>query len=796
MMMMMMTTTTTIRLGRHYCHHYYVFLDLLLLLFGVSLFFSTTATAAHQLSPAEQFFLTIPNATTARTNLRYITSKPHVAGTAGDYQMAHFVHTVFAQQAGIPNVTTFELDVLLNYPLQRPHVSVRRRRKKRHPCPCHHHNNDHNDDDDDDDEYEILYQANLTEPVLPFDDTSNQTEDWNAYIFHGYGASGTVTAPVVFANYGRPADFDALLATSAISVQGCIVLMRYGKCFRGLKVMNAQRRGALGVLLYSDPAEDGYIQGATYPAGPWRPAAGIQRGSVQFNSYCAGDPMRADARYHKTTNSTTNTAATASASAASNNMTMTQQICGVRDYTELIPSIPSVPMGYQDALSILQYLSSSNNNSSSSPVAKDVFEDFVGGLPIPYHVGPSPADTVVHLSTEHSAEIKSVPNVIGYIPGTLPPEQDMPVLLGNHRDAWVFGAADPNSGTVGLLEVARGLGALLDAGWKPKRSIYLLSWSGEEYGLLGSTGWAELNADKIQNAVAYLNADTLVSGDILSVAATPALVTLWEQVLDDLHMSGSAAMSFANAPRGLIRDANTNQIFNQQHPQPKTLGSGSDYTVFLDHFGISSLDFSFGKSTTYGQYHSIYDSFSWMDAFGGRDKEPGSAFSLIALGAQIWGLLALRLADSVVLPLDHVLQGKALYNYTKVIEEQNFTDLDLSNLKEAVHHFCEAANVLHAACLESELSWSPEECNNKLGLVERKFLTETGLPDRPWFKHTLQAPGMYLGYAADSFPGTQQAIDANDIDLAREQVAVAASCVEKAAYFLSNTASTSSLEKV
>lgn len=347
----------------------------------------------------------------------------------------------------------------------------------------------------------------------------------------------------------------------------------------------------------------------------------------------------------------------------------------------------------------------------------------------------------------------------------------------------VYGAADPNSGTASLIEVANGLGALLKTGWKPKRSIYLLSWSGEEYGLLGSTGWAELNLDKIQRAVAYLNVDTVVSGDLLSVALTPSLATVWEHVLDDLSSSAEHSMSFPNGPIGEVCDANTNRIMNRNHPDEKMLGSGSDYTVFLDHLGIASVDFSFRKpKSTYGQYHSIYDSFAWMDAYGGSDGKPGSAFDLMAFASKIWGVLALRLADTSLIPFDHIVQGKALSLYQKAIAEQQLS-IDLSKLQEAIKDYQKAAFDLHSGC-ESK-SADVQACNEKLGLTERQFLAEEGLPSRPWFKHVLQAPGMYLGYAAEAFPGIQQAIDMDDAVLAQAQVEVAAARIQAAASFMS-----------
>jgi Transferrin receptor-like dimerisation domain/Peptidase family M28 len=371
----------------------------------------------------------------------------------------------------------------------------------------------------------------------------------------------------------------------------------------------------------------------------------------------------------------------------------------------------------------------------------------------------------------------------------------------------VFGAADPNSGTASLLEVARGLGTLVKSGWQPRRSIYLLSWSGEEYGLLGSTGWAELNADSLlTQAVAYLNVDTVVSGDVLSAAATPSLATIWNAVLHDLESSPShSATLFVNATRVDLLDCNTNWIMNQ--PSLQILGSGSDYTAFLDHLGIASIDFSFGKkAATYGQYHSIYDSFSWMEVHGGKDGQPGSAFELMAYGAKIWGLLALRLADAEVLPFDPMVQGEALGHYVDILrqneQQTNSRKLDLALLDKAVTHFQKAAETVMSQCGESDLIEAPLSesslvdekhlqrqetivaCNRKLGMVERKFLSDPGLPNRKWFKHVLQAPGMYLGYAAEAFPGVQYAMEMGNFTLAQQQVEVAQERITAAALFL------------
>lgn len=367
--------------------------------------------------------------------------------------------------------------------------------------------------------------------------------------------------------------------------------------------------------------------------------------------------------------------------------------------------------------------------------------------------------------------------------------------------------------------MARGLGRLYsEHGWRPLRTIYLLSWSGEEYGLLGSTGWAELNAPVLRRALAYINCDTVVSGDKLKVSASPSLASLWRGVMDDLSCAAAPVTggggycaerhflrTFDDPPHGDVRDANSRRRIPRNDETPSggggddddddilTLGSGSDYAVFLDHLGIPSIDFSFGKrAAMYGQYHSVYDSFAWMDKFGGVDGKPGSAFEIMEFSAKIWGLLAMRLATAEVVPLDHIGQGRALGRYTAHIEEQTqdgTKGMDLRNLTEAVVAYQKAAAALQVMC--SSLSRGPridassasavDECNERLGLTERKFLVADGLPGRPWFKHCLQAPGLDLGYGSEAFPGVQQALNDGDYRRAQEQVEVTAERIRAAA---------------
>ena len=680
------------------------------------------------LSAVEKLYLEVPSAESARNNLKFITSMPHVAGTEEDQILADFIVHEFTQ-AGIPNVSIFDLEVYLNYPLNHRRSSVTLKNSS---------------------DNSTVYEAVLSEPVLPEDPTSDTM--WRNHTFHGYSPSGSIHgAPIVYANYARPQDF-AALEKAGVLVNGTVVLARYGKCFRGLKVKNAQHRGALGVLIYSDPMEDGYAthdgddQGI-YPHGPWRPDYGVQRGSVQFNSLCGGDPFRVDPRYGNRT---------------------VQSLCGVSSSMDLIPTIPSLPLSYADAEPLLRHM--------GGPLAKDVGPDFEGGIHnLTYHVGGTLNYT---LDMEvHNTDLgrRSIPNVVGVIPGQLSPAQDMPVLLGNHRDAWVYGAADPGSGTAALLEVARGLGSLYrDFKWRPLRTIYLLSWSGEEYGLLGSTGWGELT--DLSRALAYLNVDTVASGDRLEVSASPSLTTLWKNVMKDWNKTQDFR----------LWDVNSNRAWEDDGDELGILGSGSDFTVFLDHLGIPSLDMKFEKrSGTYGQYHSIYDSFAWIDKFGGRPGEPGSAWEFMEIGAKIWGLLALRLADHPVVLLDPIAQGAALSKYTKALEAQKI-QLDFSPIDKAVKYFQHTAAQLQLLCQEGGGIGQDhiEHCNTRLGLVERQFLMSEGLPKRPWFRHSLQAPGMDLGYAAESFPGVQQAIDDENLTIAQEQIHAVADRIQAAAVFL------------
>lgn len=655
-----------------------------------------------ELTWQEELFLTVPSNVSARESLEFITSRPHVAGTAGDLEMAEYVRTKL-QEAGIEAVLDPQ-KVLLTYPVTSALELVDRSGG-------------------------VVAKASLAEDILKSDNTSNTW--WRKHAFNGYSPSGDVTAPVVYANFGLPEDF-ATLKAAGIEVSGSIVLMRYGRCFRGLKAMNAEAAGAKAAIIYSDPEEDGYAKGSVYPYGPWRPKSSVQRGSIQFISLCAGDPTRAYAPHGKSV----------------------EELCGLSS-KELIPNIPVMPISYGDALVFLESLG-----------GQEVPKDFRGALNITYKFGPTTSKYQVRVKVQNRFQSSPVWNVIGKIPGTLPAHQDQAVVLGNHRDAWIYGAADPNSGTAQLLEVARGLGQLLKKGWQPLRTIYLCSWSGEEYGLLGSTAWGEVQGHLLRRALAYVNVDTGVSGPHFRASGTPSLAQLLDGVLNHVPHPGSGKP---------VAEHWTGKLFS--------LGSGSDYTVFIDHLGIPSLDMAFSpEGAQYGVYHSVYDSFTWMATEG----DPNFTYHVAM--ARVWGLVTLRLSGTHVepLPLNISIQAEAIQDYVMHIKE-NASHLDFQDLDDASSSFtAAAAQVMRESRRLAEMGpkapvHEVQALNDRLGLLERQFLVSEGLPKRKWFKHVLQAPGLYTGYAAKTLPGIYEAIESKHWAVAQQQIHRAAGRIRAAA---------------
>ena len=532
----------------------------------------------------EEQFRAVPAASSAREHSRRLTAEPHVAGTKEDYATAIYVRDQMRSFGLAAELK--EYDVLLNYPKRPAVVELIAPRRER---------------------------LAIKEAVIAEDPVSSSSKI--IPLFNGYSPSGDVTAPLVYVNYGLPPDY-AALKQAGVDVKGKIAIARYGNSFRGVKAKVAEENGAIGLLIYSDPADDGYMQGDVYPKGPWRPVTSAQRGSVQYLFQYPGDPL----------------------TPGKPSIPGVERI-KIEDATNLT-RIPVQPISYGDAKQLLQPL--------RGPVRP---EGFQGGLPFAYHVGGT-NDVRVHLKTEMDYQVRKIWNVVARIDGTV--EKDRWVIMGNHRDAWTFGAVDPNSGSAAMLEAARGFGQLLKNGWKPRRTIVLCSWDGEEYGLIGSDEWAEENATELrQKAVAYLNMDSAVSGANFGAASVPSIWKLIRSATRDVRdpKSGKSVYQqwqdrfYGSRPEAELTDAETGSDRTIAEARIGALGSGSDYTPFLQHLGVPSLDMGFGGD--YGVYHSAYDSFHWMARFG----DPNFVYHVAA--AQLWGTVAMRLADADGLPFDY-----------------------------------------------------------------------------------------------------------------------------------------------
>src|SRR5215218_713456 len=523
----------------------------------------------------EEQFRAVPNPQSAREHLRRLTLEPHIAGTKEDYDTAVYVRDQL-RSYGL-NTELKEYEVWLNYP-HTPTVLelITTRRQK----------------------------LNVAEAVVKNDPTSSHPKV--TPLFNGFSPSGDVTGPVVYANYGLPDDYEDLKKTG-VDVKGKIVIVRYGNSFRGVKAKVAEDHGAVGCIIYSDPEDDGYMQGDVFPKGPWRPVASGQRGSVQYLFDYPGDPLTPGK----------------------------PAIPGVArlkpEEASDLTRIPVQPISYDAARAILSVL--------KGPVRPRGFQ---GGLPFAYHLGGTD-DVKLRLKTDMDYKIRKIWNVIARIDGN--EEKDRWVVLGNHRDAWVFGAVDPNSGSSAMLEVGRGFGELLKKGWKPRRTIILCSWDAEEYGLVGSTEWAEEMADELRaKAVAYLNLDAAVSGPNFGASSVPSLWKLMRGATRDIK-DPKTGKSVYQQWQDRARENRAEGDQDMREARIGALGSGSDYTPFLQHLGVASTDMGFNGD--YGVYHSAYDSFYWMDHFG----DPGFNYHVAA--AQLWGTLAMRLADADGLQFDY-----------------------------------------------------------------------------------------------------------------------------------------------
>ncbi|HMK30684.1 MAG TPA: M28 family metallopeptidase [Terriglobales bacterium] len=654
----------------------------------------------------ERRFLAVPDPRLLDRHMRILTAEPHIAGSAEDRSTADYVAGRFSE-AGL-ETSIVEYRVWMNYPRE---ISI----DVTAPAGVVMHGPSKEAVDGD------PFQDNPQ--VLP--------------AFSGYSPSGDVEGEVVYANYGRPEDFHRL-AEAGIDLRGKIVMVRYGENFRGVKAYLAQEKGAVGLIFYSDPMDDGYFKGDVYPRGPWRPATAVQRGTIEYGFEHPGDPT---------------TPGFASVPSLPDSRRMDPAS------NPDMPRIPALPLSYHDAQPILANLA-----GPESP------RDWQGALPFTYHLGPGPTRVKLHIRNDYG--YRTIWNVIGRIRGSQYPDEW--VIMGNHRDAWVYGAVDPISGTVAMLEAVRGLGELLKTGWRPKRTVLFASWDAEEQGLIGSTEWVEEHEADLGKAVAYFNSDTGGAGPNFRAAATPSLKGFLRDITKAVpeptggtlydHWRQGARKNVAVAGGG----SDTAQLGN--------LGSGSDYTPFLDHAGVPSSDVR--SSGNYGVYHSVFDNYQWFRKFG----DPGFLYSQMI--ARVIGMEVLRMANADVLPHDYEAYGSEIVRYLGAAEKHAREALgddapSFQSAMAAAHRFAAAGAAMNLAQRNSALD--PHSLNAVLIATERELLIPGGLPRRPWFKHSIFAPADLKGYSASVIPGVNEAIENSDPKLAVQQLAELTAALNRAA---------------
>ena len=678
----------------------------------------------------DKSFMAVPDATLAGEELKTLTAAPHIASSPEDYATALYVAEKFKAAGLQTEIVPYK--VLMNQP-KKILVEAFTANGKIMSGPTREHVDPKQFGGD------------------PFQDDPRVVTPFN-----GSSASGDVTAEAVYANYGSPADF-AKLEQLGVSVKGKIVVVRYGDNFRGVKAYVAEQHGAAGVIIYSDPADDGYFRGDKYPKGPFRPDTGVQRGSVQYMFKYPGDPE---------------TPGVASTVDLPDSKRIPQ------DKIDSQPHIPVTPLSYADARPILRAL-----QGPESP------RDWQGALPFTYHVGPGPVK--VHMLLEQDYQLRTIWDVIGKIPGTDSASQW--VVAGNHRDAWVYGAVDPNSGTAAMLEAVHGLGALLKQGWKPRRTIVIGSWDAEEEGLIGSTEWAEQHAAELANAVVYINTDVGVAGPDFSAAAVPSLKQFVREVTREVPSpkGGSVYDQWKLDQNAGTEKRKNSSGFNDLKNNAKVeddvqvgdLGSGSDYTPFIQHLGVPSTDI--GSSGPYGVYHSVFDNYNWFIKFA----DP--TFVYEQQQARVFGLEVLHMADADVLPYNYELYGREIASYLQAAEKRaasvsGAAALDFGPALAAAKRMSTAGATVYAR--QNAPSGNLSKLNEQLRAAENALLNPAGLPNRGWFKHTIYAPGEYTGYAAVVIPGVNEALDAKDAVRAQAQLAVLTTALNASADVLESAA--------
>jgi len=674
-----------------------------------------SATGASLQRETEQKFRAVAKPENLREYVRAISAEPHHAGSPGSRRVADYVLERFKSFGLDARIEEFE--ALMPYPTERSLELIAPER----------------------------YTATLKEPAVA--DDPDSADAGQLPTFNAYSADGDVTGDLVYVNYGTPDDYEEL-ARLGVDVKGKIVIARYGRSWRGIKPKVAYEHGAIGCIIYSDPRDDGFYPGDTYPKGAYRPDQGVQRGSVMDMPIHPGDPLSPGRGADP---GTVNAADRAS--------------------SDVILKIPVLPISYGDALPLLRNL--------GGPVAP---ADWRGSLPITYHVGGGPAK--VHLKLAFEWKVRPLYNVIARIPGSAWPDEW--IIQGNHHDAWVNGASDPTSGNAALIETARGFGELLKTGWKPKRTIVLASWDGEEWGLLGSTEWAEKHAAELtKSAVAYINSDSSGPG-WLGASGSHSLQALVNEVARDIDDPKRPGKTLAAA--SLDRDVSQEKtelgkaLLRKRGDKPiDALGSGSDYTAFIDHLQIASLDLGFGGEGGGGVYHSIYDSFYWYTHFSDKDFAYGATLS------RTIGTVILRLANADVLPFEFTATARTLRGYVDEIDKarKEIADapaIDLAPIRTALDRLDKAAAAYNKAASGDRATALPAdklaELNRLLYTSERAFRHEAGLPRRPWFKHLAYAPGFYTGYGVKTLPGIREGIEQKQWDEARAFVPIVAKAID------------------
>jgi N-acetylated-alpha-linked acidic dipeptidase len=707
-----------------------------------------SAAASSDEREWEAKFRALPSTDNLREDMRHLSARPHNVGSPYDKENAEWILAHFKQWGLDASIETFY--VLFPTPKERALELVE----------------------------PTTFTAKLQEPPVAGDPTSNQQAE-QLPTYNAYSIDGDVTAPLVYVNQGVRADYDQL-DRMGVSVKGAIVIARYGGAWRGIKPKVAAEHGAVGCIIYSDPKDDGYAVGDTFPNGPYRPDQGVQRGAVSDTNY-QGDPLTPG--YGSTKDA------------------KRLPIKGNPQLTK----IPVLPISYGDAQPLLAAIG-----------GQTVPREWRGGLPITYHVGPGPAK--VHLKVAFNWDIKPIYDVIARIPGSAFPDQW--IIRGNHHDAWVNGAEDPISGQVALLEEARSMSELVKQGWKPKRTLVFCAWDGEEPGLLGSTEWVETHQDELRKkAVMYVNSDTNGRG-FLGIEGSHTLEHFINGVARDVKDPETNLTVWKRAQLYAIAhavgDSERQETRNRPDLRIEALGSGSDYAPFLDFAGIASIDLGFNGESGGGIYHSVYDDFYWYTHFADTDFVYGRAL------AQTAGTALMRMADAELLPFDFHNFAETVHTYVgelkKLLKDQqtqieetdkeldeglftaiadprkasvppphkavppnlNFTALENADatLTASADRFIKALAAVRA---KGDPAIDPQTLAQINGLLiqsERKLTSDAGLPGRPWYKHQIYAPGAYTGYGVKTLPAVREAMEQENWKQAEDEVPVVAKALQ------------------